>query len=156
MISFSLSKLVLVLMVTIAPATPWRESYPETAQGIADAVEESEPLFAGDDGRMRTAALLVSLAYFESTFKPSAVGDRGSSLGLFQTSRHWVRMSADEYLRDAKEQAKTALALVRESFSACAARPLDARLAWYASGSCSRGGAASTHRVGLAKRLLAP
>jgi len=137
---------ILALMLLVQPRAPWRASYEATAAAIAQVVEESEPLFQGPLGRPRTAALLVSLAWFESTLKPDAMGDHGQAHGLYQVHGHGE-------LVDPLEATRVALELVRQSFRACRARPLEERLAWYAGGGydCSSPSSAalrkSRHRV---------
>jgi len=142
----ALTAWILGLMVAMQPQAPWRSTYEATAHAIADAVAGAEPLFAGDRGRERTAALLVSLGWFESTFDPHALGDHGRAHGLFQVHGHGE-------LADPDEAVGLALELVRTSMRACRNRPLEERLAWYAGGGydCSAPSAdalkKSRHRV---------
>ncbi len=137
---------ILALMIVMQPRAPWRATYEATATAIADVVEASPPLFAGELGREKTAALLVSLAWFESTFRPDALGDHGEAHGLYQVHGRGE-------LADPHEATEVALELVRLSFTACRARPVEERLAWYAGGGfdCSAPSAAalraSRHRV---------
>lgn len=66
---------VLALMLKVQPENvAWRETYDKTAAAVAAKANDS-PLFAGDDGAARTAALAVSVMWFESNFKPDASGD---------------------------------------------------------------------------------
>lgn len=148
----SLAELALAWMLALAPATPWAETYPDTAQAIADAVEEA-PM---GDAR-RTTAVLVAIGYRESTFRPDVMGDHGNALGLFQVSRAWIeRGTSDAFLHDAREQARVALRLVRESVRACKGKPAELSLSWYAAGGagCDRRHATSRDRMALAARLL--
>jgi Transglycosylase SLT domain len=140
---------VLSLLLFLQPDVPWRASYEETARAIATAAEQAEPLFPGADGRARTAALLVAVAYHESRFDPNAVGDGGRSFGLFQHQRGGASNFAPAVA------APRALATMRASLNACRARPEDERLAAYASGRCDRGFAASRARLALGRALLA-
>jgi hypothetical protein len=145
---------VLAMLFTLQPEAPWTDTYFETAQAIVDASEES-PLFKGEDGPQRTAAVLVSLAWFESRFDQEALGDHGRSCGLFQIQPRTSGKTCEE-LQDADTAAREAIRLIRESFRVCARRPFSERLAWYAGGgSCSRGLRASRHRLGLARRIEA-
>ncbi len=134
-------------MLALQPASPWRATYETTANAIAETVAREEPLFAGDLGRERTAALLVALAWHESTFRPDAVGDHGRSRGLFQVQGRGA-------LSDPQDAVKAALGMLRASFDACRARPLKERAAWYASGSCDRGLRESRHRMQLAEWIF--
>lgn len=143
---------VLSLMIGLQPLAPWRESYPETASAIARA-SRTFPAFEGANGAKRTAALLVSLAWFESRFDPQAHGDHGQSLGLFQISR--VHAKSVELL-EPNYAPYHALSLIRRSFEVCRSKPVDERLAWYAAGGdgCSDAGIRkSAHRMALARRL---
>ena len=145
-----LTQWILALMLSIQPAitTPWSASFPATADAIARAAV-AEPLFAGESGPARTAALLVSVGWFESRFRVDAVGDHGHSHGLFQASRVPIA--------DIDEQTRQALGMMRTSFRVCAGRQTADWLSWYASGgaTCTNVGGliASRHRVGLAMRL---
>lgn len=118
---------ILALMIALQPAAPWRSSYDATAQAIADVTRDEAPLFAGADGRARTAAVLVSVAWFESTFKPGATGDHGRSHGLFQVQGHGT-------LDDPHDATRAALVELRASLHVCRKRPLAERLAFYAGG----------------------
>lgn len=144
----SLKAWVLSLMIASQPSAPWRATYPDTAAAIADASEEA-PVFAGAHGRERSAALLVSLAWFESRFDPHASGDHGESLGLFQINRHNFTVPAEIAMQDPYIAAREALRLVRESFRVCRGKPLDEQLGWYAAGGvgCDRALDKSRHRV---------
>lgn len=142
---------VLSMMTFLAPpeSVPWRDTYEATARGIVQGAQEV-PVFDGPDGVERTIALDVALAFFESTFRFDAVGDHGQAKSLYQV--HGAPPT------DPREATTTANRIIRASFRACAAHPLDERLAWYASGgpTCTREGGvrASKHRVGLAMRLF--
>lgn len=123
---------VLSAMHALVPRAPWLDSYPSTALAIA-AASESAPLFAGDAGPRRTAALLLAVARHESSFDPAALGDRGASVGLFQVNPSTAEKSRAELL-DPASAAPVAAELLRRSMRACAARPLPERLSWYAGG----------------------
>ncbi len=144
-----MSAWILSLMLVLQPQAPWRATYEATAAAIAATVQREEPLFAGEQGRERTAALLVSLAWFESRFDAHALGDHGRSHGLYQIQEHGE-------LADPADATRAALGMLRESFRVCRARPLEERLGWYAAGGpdCSRGLRESRHRVARAMWLF--
>lgn len=152
MLSFKLWVLIFVWMVSLAPSTPWRDTYESTAITMALTVETEEPLYQNDDTRIRTAATLVALARYESVFDPNAWGDRGhgDSHGLYQQQRFGL-------LSDVGEATAVALSQIRISMRICRGRPVEERLTWYAAGGngCeSRDGVAkSRHRMTLAKKL---
>jgi hypothetical protein len=120
---------ILSLMTLLQPEAPWADTYPATASAIDQAVHEQAALFPEPDARAKTAALLVALAWAESTFKPTAVG-RGGVRGLYQ-------IGAKGKLSDPLVASRVALDLLRESFRICAARPVNERLAVYAAGGTS-------------------
>jgi hypothetical protein len=123
----ALATWILGLLVVLQPNAPWKATYEQTAKAIAQVVEEEPPLFEGDMGKYKSAALMSSLAWFESTLNPSATGDHGVSHGLFQVQGHGD-------LRDPLDAARASYAMVRQSFRICKARPIEERLAWYAAG----------------------
>jgi hypothetical protein len=121
---------ILSLMLVLQPQAPWSDTYPATASAIDQAVQEQPSLFPADaDGRAKTAAVLVALAWAESTFNPKATS-RSGVRGLFQ-----VGGRGD--LSDPLKASRVALELVRESFRLCSARPVEERLAVYAAGGVS-------------------
>lgn len=153
-----LAALALAMMLRAQPSAPWADTYPSTAKAVAEAAHAS-PVFAGGDGEQRTVALLVSMAWFESTFNPAAVGDNGRSVCLFQiheTNWKWLGVTR-EALQDVRVCARTAVRMVHQSFRVCRARPLEERLGWYAAGGpdCTRGLSPSRHRVRKALWLFA-
>jgi hypothetical protein len=147
-----MSAWILGLMLLMQPRAPWLATYAITSASIAEVVEAERPLFDGAHGRERTAALLVSLAWFESTFQPDALGDKGKAHGLYQVHGHGE-------LGEPLEATRVALAMIRQSFAICRARPLEERLAWYAQGGadCSAMSAEalkkSRHRIAKAMWL---
>jgi hypothetical protein len=156
-VSAELAAWVLAAMVSLEASPPWAETYAETAEAIADVSLEA-PLFPGEHGPLRTAALLTSLAWFESRFDPRAVGDHGRSVCLVQVhaSNHAaLGVTRDELLEDPRTCLRAGLEMIRRSFAVCARRPLEERLGHYAAGKagCDRGLRESRHRVGLARRL---
>jgi hypothetical protein len=125
-----LASWILSLMLVLQPQAPWSDTYSSTASAIDQAVQEEPALFSNDaEGRARTAALLVALAWAESTFKPNAVGRRGVR-GLYQ-----VGGRGD--LSDPLKASRVALELIRDSFRLCGGRPVSERLAVYAAGGTS-------------------
>lgn len=148
---------VLSWMLALQPraVTPWASTYEDTAQAIADVVQAEEPLFAEDDDRVRTAALLVAVGWTEGRFNAHAIGDHGSAMGEWQihASSYAPEAARPGYLDDVELQARVALRMLRTSLTACRWRPVDDRLAWYTSGTCTRGGGASRFRMAIARRL---
>lgn len=139
---------VLGFMLLLQPRAPWRATYENTAAAIAKGAELA-PVFDGDDGVARTAALDAAIAWFESRFDPRALGDHGRSHGLYQVQGHGE-------LEDPLDQTILANAMIRSSFDVCRKHPLEERLGWYAAGGndCERGLRESRNRIGLAMRLF--
>lgn len=97
---------------------------------------EKEPLYAGDDGRLRTALLLASVASSESHFRKSVdtcqiSGDKGLAWGLWQT-----HASKDRVCNDRVEAATIALKMMRYSISHCKNYNVLDRLSIYTRGRC--------------------
>jgi len=137
-------------MISLEPNPLWRASYDATAEAIARGATEA-PLFAGEDGPARTAALLVSVSFFEARFDPhahNATDPGGGSFGLFQSSR--------KPIDGIDAQVTQALGAMRASFKACATRAPQDWMAFYASGSCTNVGGvlASRRRMGMAMKLF--
>lgn len=67
---------VLAMMLKAEPApTPWRDTYLATATAISSSANRM-PLFRGEDGPAKSAAIAVGVMWFESHFNPKAEGDR--------------------------------------------------------------------------------
>lgn len=115
---------VLAAMTQLAPG----RDHQVLGGAIARAVDSNKPLFVNDDDRRRTAALLVAVAFRESTFKADAVGDHGKSFCAFQI--HRSSGGSPELLEDVDACARTGLTLLRTSLKVCSAHPI----AWYAAG----------------------
>jgi hypothetical protein len=153
---------VLALMVSLQPEAPWRSTYGGTAIAI-DAAAHEAPLYPGEDGPERTAALLVAVSWRESRFDPMAVATDccGTSLGLLQVhdtnARRLGLMGVNE-LFDPLTNARAALVLLAESLRICAALPEPDRLSEYAVGravcDAPAGVRDSRAKVRLAVRLL--
>lgn len=144
---------VVGLLAALEPTAPWRDTYEKTAEAIA-RVAESEPLFAVEDqGEERTAALLVSMAWYESRLKPNARSKNGRWFCLYQLARSYLP-NAEQALTDPEMCTRAAVKVVRKSLDLCKARPLNERLAFFTSGQCDRGGVESRYRMFLASKLL--
>lgn len=152
-------KWVLAMMIATQPEAPWRATYEATAEAIV-AEASSRPLPFPKDAEERTAALLVSTAWFESTFKPDAEGDHDKlpdgrkgtprSFCLFQIgSSNFAALGVtrEQILTDVPTCVRAAGAMMRVSFSVCRGRPAEELLGHYASGGASCAGVReSRHR----------
>src|SRR5271169_4596618 len=75
---------ILATMFSLQPVAPWTDTYPTTAEKIAEAAFMN-PLM-GKDGPdvLFTASLMTVWASGESSFQPDAIGDSGGSIGILQ------------------------------------------------------------------------
>jgi hypothetical protein len=152
---------ILSLMHLLVPQhAPYADTFPATAAAI-DKVAHEEPLYDDDDGVVRTAVELVSLAFHESRFDPRAVAKDGSSFGLTQidtSNLATLGLTRKEELFDIETNLRAALKLMRISHRICRGRPPEDGLANYASGggTCSipQGLIESRRRMRLAAALL--
>jgi hypothetical protein len=133
----------------------WAESYPNVAAAIADA-SFREPMFKGEDGARRTAAMLTAWAFHESRFDPKAVGDHKTAFGLYQIHASTIPAVPKDDLFDPEKATRAARELMLQSFRICSSFPLEERGGWYASGGegCKEPGRkASRVRMTLALRI---
>jgi hypothetical protein len=150
---------VLAASSVLAP----QRTHERLATAISSRVEAEAPLFKGDDDRKRTTALLVAMAFRESSLREDAVGDhvkgKPTSFCAFQLHLPWGAKSAEgwtgeELASDPDKCVTAAMRLLRESIRACPKHPL----AWYASGptgcESERAQRISRDRMALAQRLL--
>jgi hypothetical protein len=152
---------VLAVMFKMQPtnAPGVLHSYAETSEAIAQASSEF-PLFKGEDGPRKTAALLLAIAWYESRFNPTAIGDHGQSVGLFQiqiaTAKELHSDVTGNMLLSPRDAAPIALAVIRESYRVCGRAGWDEKLGWYAAGGngCKDAGKQkSIHRMHMAERI---
>lgn len=117
------------------------------ARAIVDVVAERGPLFKGEDGERRTVALLVAVAFRESTFKADAIGDHGRSVCAFQ-----ILHGARSLLTDVRACTDAGYTQLAASVRACPGHPV----APYARGTCESedGRRISADRMRVARSLL--
>ncbi|MDB4944402.1 MAG: hypothetical protein JWP97_3936 [Labilithrix sp.] len=143
----------------LAPAHP----HDQLAEAIATRATAEAPLFKGDEDRLKTSALLVAIAFRESSLRANAVGDhvagKPTSFCAFQIHVPGGARTADgwtgpELAEDPDKCVTTALHMLRESMQKCPAHPL----AFYASGpsGCdnARAQRISRDRLAIAQRLI--
>lgn len=143
----------------LAPARP----HDQLAEAIASRASAEAPLFKGDEDRLKTSALLVAIAFRESSLRANAVGDhvggKPTSFCAFQIhvphgSRTADGWTGEELAQDPDKCVTTAMHMLRESMRACPAHPL----AFYASGpsGCdnARAQRISRDRLAIAQRLI--
>jgi hypothetical protein len=151
---------ILTLMQALQPDAPWKSSYEDTAAAIASLVESQDPLFEGSNGREKTAALLVAVAWAESRFNSKAVGDEGKSVGLYQVFHSNLPtpegFGRTDILGNPTNATAVAYRMLRYSFEMCARVPFTERLGAYTGGTCTgeRAVWASKYRMSLAKKVF--
>jgi hypothetical protein len=156
-----LGAIVLAWMLALQPAavTPWTDTYEDTAEAIAEVATEA-PLYRGPRGELRTAALLTSIASFESRFDPAAAGDHGASVCLMQIGVSNLRalgVRRAELLESARACLRAGVRMIQASFYVCRARAPEDRLAHYAAGGLvcgEKGTRESRHRSARAAWLV--
>ena len=139
--------LVVAMMLALAPG----RDHSELGGAIARAVESEPAIFKDDASKTKTAALLVAVAFRESSLTLGAVGDHGQSFCAFQI--HRTSGGGPALLTDADACARKGMAMLRESARVCRAHPV----AWYAEGpkGCDspRAQRISRDRMAIAARL---
>lgn len=134
------------VLAAMAMLDPGRDHL-EVGSAIAEVVEESAPLFRDDGDRRRTAALVVAVAFRESTFRNDAVSSTADYCALQIHGR-------PDLADDVGACIRVGLAMLRVSLRVCAAHPLS----FYAAGprGCSspRAQRISRDRMALAARLV--
>lgn len=129
-------------MLSLAPG---RDHMPN-AVAIATVVLSEPPLFKNDEDRVRTSALLVAIAFRESSFR-NDVTSKTHDHCLFQINRR------PDLASDPEECARVAMRMLRESIRMCREFPLS----FYAEGprGCEspRAQRISRDRMAIAGRL---
>jgi hypothetical protein len=106
--------------------------------------EGEEPLFEGEDGRFKTALLLLAIAYKESRWDAKALNPAGDA-GVMQTrSLWWGGHTRDEILKDPELGYRLGLHALQHVRKACGGKAVH-WLGAFASGKC--GGAPSVARA---------
>lgn len=135
---------VWLAMASLAPG----RDHIENATAIASVILDESPLFKGDETRMKTAALVVAIAFRESSFRNDARGKTNDHC-LMQIHGH------PELVEDPVRCVRVAMTMLRESMRMCPMHPI----AFYASGpgACinERSRRISNDRMAIAKRLIA-
>lgn len=137
-------------MIDAQPTAPWRSTYESTAVSIARAAN-ANPLPFSADREERTAALLVSVAWFESAFKQNAEGDfvgvgssrRPTSFCLLQVAEsnfRALKVTRDEVQTNIDRCVDAGLRMMHVSWAVCRGEPLERRMDHYAAGgpTCAR------------------
>lgn len=76
--------IVLAMMLRLSPSDHPIVRHGTLATAIAIVVNEEPPLFVDDDTREKSAALVVAVAFRESSLRVDAIGDGGHSVCAMQ------------------------------------------------------------------------
>jgi hypothetical protein len=122
--------------------------YTQIADDIAAVAldPKEKPAFEGDDGRIKTALLLASIASLESGYRADidqgrTRGDHGVSWCLVQvqvwgtTAEGWT---GRDLVADRTKCLKAGLHRIHTSFAMCAGWPIENRLSGYTIGTCKK------------------
>jgi soluble lytic murein transglycosylase-like protein len=149
-----------ILKLMVLAMVPGYVPNPRVAEAV-DAVAHARPLFSGEDGVTRTAALLVAIAAREGHFDPAAKSEDayGEASGLAQIHQSNLKRPmlrelgvTPENILDPTMNLTAAAALLEESLRVCRGRPREERLALYAGG---RGHCDIPEAVGDSKNRIA-
>jgi hypothetical protein len=144
----TLAEFVIAAMGLLAP----ERDHAELAGAIVRAVDAEAPLWKNDDDKRRTAAIVVAVAFRESSLRLGVTGDKGRSFCAMQI--HQSSGGTAALLTDADACVRKGLAMLRASLRTCPAHPV----AWYASGpiGCTdaRAQRISSDRMALAARVV--
>lgn len=171
-----------LLSVMLSAVTPGKSRYPieavelpaqamERYEGIAAAISRvsldprERPLYPGALGRARTAALLLTLSYHESSWRRDVdygLGNLAHGGGRYHcilqvavdgtTQEGW---NETDLVSDRELCVRAALHILQRSRGGCRSRGPDAWLRLYASGDCTRGGKAIDKRLKTLRSWLA-
>jgi len=124
-----------LLMKTLYAVEPYSIHHGEVSEAIANAANQ-DPLFPDrEDGCLRTAAILVAIAFCTSRFNTNLVGSNGKAFGLYQIKPPPKdvngKIITTNMLTNARDASFIAIDLIRESMFACADRPWEERLSCF-------------------------
>lgn len=142
--------LILSMMNSLIPSERPIHRHGELAVAIADTLEQEGPLFSQDKDLRRSSALLVAVAFRESSLTVDALGDKGTSFCAFQV--HASSGGRASLLEDAHACARAGYRMLKESIRVDRAHPI----AFYAMGPRYKNTRAiriSNDRMALATRL---
>lgn len=123
------------LMKVLYELEPFSIHHSEVSEAIANAANQ-DPLFPErEDGCLRTAAILVAIAFCASRFNTNVVGGNGKAFGLYQIKPPRKDANGKEIttnmLTNARDASLIAIDLVRTSMLACMSRPWEERLSCF-------------------------
>lgn len=176
----TLSTWILTVLLSIAPpqkisphtkesVDAMKARYEAIAQDMSSVIEKSKPLFKGKDAELRTAALLTSIAFYESGFRKDvddgrARGDNGRSWCLMQINignGHVIVGDAEmkswtgkDLVKDRKKCFAVGLETIRLSLNQCSSLSGAGVLSAYTTGKCIPNERSSANRWNFSQTIL--
>lgn len=143
---------ILAAMALLAPAQDHDEL--ALAEAMVRALEHAPPIFDDDDDQRKTAALMIAVAFRESSFRLGAVGDQGRSFCAMQI--HVSSGGSRALLEDADSCVRKGLEMLRASARVCPHAPVAHYAFGRATAACSNTYAIriSRDRMAIAARLV--
>lgn len=127
---------VMKMLWSFKAPEPQQRDFGEISEAIAIGATQ-DPVFPEiEEGSRLTAAMLVALAWHESNFRRSVVGDQGRSFGLYQIQPGFHKVEV-KLLTVPRSATLIAIDLIRRSVQWCMKnnRPWTHALAFYAASS---------------------
>jgi hypothetical protein len=126
-----------LLMKVLYAIEPYSPHHGEVSEAIAQAAN-SDPLFPSrQDGCLRTAAILIAIAWYGSRFQPTLVGDNGKSFGLYQiqppSANALGKLVTTNMLTNVRDASLVAIDLIRQSMVEDGNKSWEERLSWFCS-----------------------
>jgi len=173
----TLSLWILKVLLSIAPVQEnsqektidMKKRYESISLDMAEAISETKPLFKEKNSEFKTAALLTTIAFYESGFRKdidSGVvrGDHGNSWCLMQVNvyNNHVRVGTKEIkswtgqdlVLNRKKCFIAAIESIRESMSFCSKLNAPSYISGYATGKCIKNEKNSVYRWNYANHLI--
>ena len=173
----TLSLWILSVLFSIAPSQSsyhendieFRERYENISKDMADAIIETKPIFNDENSNIKTAALLTSIAFYESGFRKdidygNIRGDHGNSWCLMQINvyNQHVRVGNKEIkswtgkdlVLDRKKCFIAAIESIRESMNYCSKLKAPSYISGYTTGKCIKNEKNALYRWNYAINLI--
>ena len=176
----TLSTWILTVLLSVSPPqkiAKWsnesvasmEKRYESIAQDMAQAIQQSKPLFQGKDAEFKTAALVTSIGLHESGFRKDVDegklrGDGGRSWCLMQINigkghvlvgdEEMKSWTGKDLVKDRVKCFKVGLEVMRLSMNQCSSLSGGGVLSGYTSGKCTANERTSTARWRFMKQIL--
>ncbi len=119
--------LIIWILAACAYLSPGKD-HTLVAESMARVIATERPLFADDEDRTKTAALVTTIAFYEGSLKPVVLGDRNASFCTMQI--HASSGGTAALNENLDECFRKGITMLRESMAMCPDFPI----AFYARG----------------------